>query len=52
VSRKKPTLEDLVRMVVKIRTEFAKEFIGLRVTIESFPIDPPPKKATPAKVKS
>jgi hypothetical protein len=43
VSEKKPTLEDLVRMVCKVRARFEKEDICIRVTIESYPIERKPK---------
>lgn len=37
----KPTLEDLCRMVCKVKARMAKELIGIRVHIESYPLDPP-----------
>jgi hypothetical protein len=47
----KPTLEDLCRMVCKVKARMAKELIGISVTIQSYPLDPPPKKAAKATAK-
>lgn len=40
---KKPTLEDMVRMGCKVRARLAKELIGIRVVIESYPLPEPVK---------
>lgn len=51
MSAAKPTLEDLVRMVCKVKARMAKELIGISVTIQSYPLDPPAKPEKPIKVR-
>jgi hypothetical protein len=41
MSARKPTLEDVCRMVSSVRARLAKDLIGLSVTIQTFPLDPP-----------
>jgi hypothetical protein len=48
---KKPTLEDVCRMVCSVRARMAKELIGISVTIQTYPLDPPPKKAAKVAAK-
>lgn len=41
MSSAKPTLEDIVRLARAVQVRLGKERIGLSVTIQSYPLDPP-----------
>jgi hypothetical protein len=50
--RKPDTIEEAIRMLVRVQTRLRKEGIGLHLTMQFLPCDPAPKKSSKADAES